>query len=101
MPSLSSFYHTDRLTEDGKLLMVKLIKNYLATSTDTDIRKAVDVTKKRMRFAVHDHFFKGIRGYRIMLLPDHPNPIFSKYIYFHPSKIFSLQEYEDVKQYEN
>ena len=101
MPSLSSFYHTDRLTEDGKLLMVKLIKNYLATSADADIRKVVDVTKKRMHFTVHDHFFKGVRGYRIMLIPDHPNPIFSKYIYFHPSKIFSLQEYEDVKQYEN
>lgn len=99
LPSTAAFYHTERMTPQGRQIMQNSVNYYLANSSDSDIRRAVDKNVVPLRFTVNDKLIGGVKGFEINITTDEDDPAFSKTVYFHPRNLYYLMDGNELKQF--
>lgn len=96
MPGLTPDYQTGHISEQGKVLLLKAVSYYLANTSDTVIRNAVDHHKEAFSFTVADQDFKGNDGYKIGLSSDAEHSSLMRWLYYAPRRPFSLFTWDEL-----
>ncbi|TDQ11393.1 DUF2931 family protein [Pedobacter metabolipauper] len=96
MPKLTASYHSERLTEEGKDLFYRVLKYYLANSTDLLIRNSVDKYHDPLVYEVNDFEINGDSFYEIVIFPDLPKPQYMKKVYYHSRHLFNFLELHEL-----